>query len=81
MKNQDEIDVPEDITLQYAFIDFFLVFSTLSTFVKCSNVINESGEQKVCNGKVEFKQCAKVGLGFKIMVDCEKYNPRYILSS
>lgn len=81
LKNQDEIDVPEDATLQYAFIDFFLVFSTLSTFVKCSNVINENGEKKVCDGKVEFKQCAKVGLGFKIMVDCEKCEPRYILSS
>lgn len=81
LEDQDEIDVPEDVTLQYAFIDFFLIFSTLSTFVKCSNVINENRKKKVCDGKVEFKQCAKIGLGFKIMVDCEKCKPRYILSS
>lgn len=29
LKNLDEIHVPEDATLQYAIIDFFLVFSTL----------------------------------------------------
>nr|XP_012143883.1 PREDICTED: uncharacterized protein LOC105662864 [Megachile rotundata] len=80
LKSQEEKYVPEDGTLQYALIDFFLVFSTLSTFVKCSNVINENGEDKVCNGKVNFKQCVKFGLGFKIVVECEKCQPRYILS-
>jgi len=30
--------------------------------VKCSNVINKNKEKKVCDGKVEFKQCAKIGL-------------------
>lgn len=81
LKSQDEKHVPEDGILQYAIIDFLLVFSTLSTFVKCSNVINENGEDKICNGKVDFKQCVKFGLGFKILVECEKCQPRYILSS
>lgn len=80
IKNQNENHVPEDGILQYAIIDFFLVFSTLSTFVKCSNVVNENGEEKICNGKVDFKQCVKFGLGFKIVVECEKCQPRYILS-
>ena len=72
--------MPEDGTLEYAIIDFSLVFSTLSTFVKCGNIINENGEDKVCDGKVEFKQCVKFGLGFKIHVECENCEPRYILS-
>jgi len=81
MINVEEIHVPEDVTLQYAIIDFFLVFSTLSSFVKCSNVRNENGEDKVCDGKVEFKQYAKSGLGFTIMVECEKCQLRCILST
>ena len=80
LKSQDENHVPEEGNLQYAIIDFFLVFSTLSTFVKCSNIINENGEEKVCNGKVDFKQCVKFGLGFKISVECENCKPRYISS-
>lgn len=80
LRSQDENHVPEDGTLQYAIIDFFLVFSTLSSFVKCSNIINENGQDKICNGKVDFKQCMKYGLGFKIFVECEKCQPRYILS-
>jgi len=72
--------VPEDATLQYVVLNFFSFFSTLSTFVKCSNIICENGKEKVCNGKVEFKQCAKFGLGFKIAVECENCLPRYIQS-
>lgn len=84
LRSQYEIHVPEDGTLEYAIIDFFLVFSTLSTLVKCGNIINENGQEsilsKVCNGKVDFKQCVKFGLGFKIQVECENCMPREILS-
>ena len=34
----------------------------------------------MCDGKVQFKQCVKFGLGFKIQVDCGNCEPRYILS-
>lgn len=82
LREQDEIEVPEEAAVQYAILDFCLVFSTLSTFVRCSNTIHdENGQEKLCNGKIDFKQCAKAGLGFKIMVICEKCPPRYILSS
>ncbi|KYM97486.1 hypothetical protein ALC62_11778, partial [Cyphomyrmex costatus] len=81
LKNQKEIEVPENCNIQYAIIDFCLVFSTLANFVKCSNVVNEDGNEILCNGKVEFQQCSKLGLGFKIMVKCEKCNPKYISSS
>ena len=80
LKSQDEKHVPEDGTLEYAIIDFLLVFSTLSSFVKCGNIMNENGEGKVWDGEVEFKQCVKFGLSFKIQVECENCEPRYILS-
>ena len=72
--------MPEDGTLEYAIIDFLLVFSTLSTYVKCGNIINENREDKVCDGEVDFKQCVKFRLGFKLQVECENCEPRYILS-
>lgn len=77
LKSREEIEVPVNSNVQYAIIDFLLVFSTLSTFVQCSNVVNG----KVCGGKIEFKQCSKLGLGFKIMLECENCDPRYIASS
>jgi len=74
LKTDDGIRVPENANVQYAIIDFLLVFTTLASFVNCSNVV----DGKVCGGKVEFKQCSKAGLGFKIMVECENCDPRYI---
>jgi len=76
LKTDDGIRVPENANVQYAIIDFLLVFTTLASFVNCSNVV----DGKVCGGKVEFKQCSKAGLGFKIMVECENCAPRYISS-
>ncbi|CAG5100711.1 Protein of unknown function, partial [Cotesia congregata] len=67
LKGDDREHVPEEYTLQYSIIDFALVFSTLSSFINC-------------NGKVQFKQCSKFGLGFKIVVECERCDPKYILS-
>lgn len=80
LKGDDKQHVPEEATLQYSIIDFALVFSTLSCFVRCSNIIKSAGENKLCNGKVDFKQCSKYGLEFKIMVECERCEPKYILS-
>lgn len=80
LKGGDKEHVPEEDTLQYTIIDFALVFSTLSCSVRCSNIIKNKGEAKLCNGKVDFKQCSKFGLGFKIVVQCERCEPRYILS-
>lgn len=80
LKGDDKQHVPEEATLQYSIIDFALVFSTLSCFVRCSNIIKSASEEKLCNGKVDFKQCSKFGLGFKIVVECERCQPKYILS-
>lgn len=80
LKDDDKEHVPEENSLQYSIIDFSMVFTTLSCFVRCSNIIKSEGEDKLCNGKVDFKQCSKFGLGFKIMVECERCDPKYILS-
>ena len=54
--------VPEDAEKHYRIVDFLLVFTTISTLVKCAT----------CGEKVHFKSCDKQGLGFKIEVKCEK---------
>ncbi|CAH4001251.1 unnamed protein product [Pieris brassicae] len=56
LKGDDREHVPEDYTLQYSIIDFALVFSTLSSFVRCSNIIKNEDEDQLCNVKVQFKQ-------------------------
>ena len=63
--------VPEDIEKHYRVIDFLLVFSTISSLVKCAQ----------CDGSVQFKSCKKEGIGFQIQVKCANCDPRYIPSS
>lgn len=48
--------------------------------MKCCHIINENGEKEMCDGKVKFKQCAKLGIGFQITIECKKCQPSYILS-
>lgn len=64
--------VAEDTNKHFRIIDFLLVFSTISTLVKCA----------VCDSTVSFQCCGKIGLGFKIKIKCEKCKePRYVPSS
>ena len=63
--------MPEDVEKHYRVIDFFLVFSTISSLVKCNQ----------CDGSVQFKSCKKEGIVFQIQVKCENCDPRYIPSS
>ncbi|KYM99964.1 hypothetical protein ALC62_09280 [Cyphomyrmex costatus] len=56
-----EINVPEDGEKHYRIIDFLLIFTTLSTLVKCSK----------CDGKIEFQSCRMEGLGFEIQIKCD----------
>ena len=52
-------------------IDFLLIFSTISSLVKCNQ----------CDGSVQFKSCKKEGIAFQIQVKCKNCDPRYIPSS
>ncbi|XP_057337726.1 uncharacterized protein LOC130675860 [Microplitis mediator] len=64
--------VEQDLEKHYRIIDFLLVFSTLSTLVKCVE----------CNGKIKFRTCKSEGIAFTIKVSCEKCKaPRYIPTS
>lgn len=64
-------NVPTDPEKHYRIIDFLLVFSSISTLVKCVE----------CGEKVNFTCTGKEGLGFDIQVTCAKCNPRYVPSS
>ena len=62
----------EDLEKHYRIIDFILVFSTITSLVKCAE----------CDGKVSFQSCKKEGLGFNIKISCEKCKqPHYVPSS
>jgi len=61
---------PVNFDTHFKVVDFVLVFSTLSTLVKC----------KECNESVEFKTCSGEGLAFKIQVKCKNCSARYIPS-
>lgn len=63
--------VTENFEKHYRIVDFVLVFSALSTLIKCVN----------CGGKILFHSCKKEGLGFAIKVECENCDPRYVQSS
>lgn len=69
-KNHKDYSVPEDGKLSYKIIDFYTVFSIISTYIKCGT----------CNNNVQFSVSDERGLGFKIVLSCEKCNPRYVPS-
>lgn len=54
----------------YRIINFLAMFSSLSEIVKC----------KTCNGNVTFSESSIRGLGFKLVINCHNYEPRYINS-
>lgn len=53
--------VTEDFEKHFRIIDFLLVFTSISTLVKCVK----------CDGKISFKSTKKEGLGFSVEVSCE----------
>lgn len=72
IKMNTSLDVAEDFEKHYRIVDFMLVFSTISTLVKCVK----------CDGTITFQSCKKEGLGFNIKITCEKCKqPRFIPSS
>lgn len=69
IKLQD-ITVPEHSSIEYRILNFKTVFAAISDFVKC----------KVCNGNVKFQTTKTRGLGFKIVIVCNKCQPQCIPS-
>ena len=55
-------DIEVDASFGYRFINFLAVFTAISSVVKC----------KICDSDVTFTESSIRGLGFKIVVSCEK---------
>jgi len=70
-ENQEQCDVPKNASTGYRILEFVTVFSAISNAVKC----------KQCNGNVRFEIASERGLGFKIVLICDKCILRYINSS
>lgn len=70
-KEQEEISVPRDPSVEYRILNFITVFAAISEYVKC----------KICDGNVKFQTASERGLGFKIVLLCDKCADRNINSS
>ncbi|XP_074107057.1 uncharacterized protein LOC141532561 [Cotesia typhae] len=68
-KSNDE-EVIIDNNYGYCVLEFFTVFSAISSFVSCTT----------CNNKIRFSRTAQRGLGFKIALQCSCDSLRYIPS-
>lgn len=54
----------------YRLINFIPMFFAQSAFIKC----------KTCNGDISFSESSIRGFGFKLVIQCDKCEPRYINS-
>lgn len=71
-KMQKEILVSRDSnSVEYRILNFITVFAAISSYVKC----------KSCDGEVKFETASPRGLGFKIIILCDKCEDRAINSS
>jgi len=64
------VEVPVNAAHGYRLITFLSFFSTLSEMVKC----------KECDGNLTFSESSIRGLGFKLVINCNNCEPRYINS-
>lgn len=71
LKNRDIDDIEVDSMFGYHLVNFVAVFAAISTVVVC----------KVCHSEVQFTETSKRGLGFKIVVSCDKCEKKYIPNS
>ncbi|XP_067210342.1 uncharacterized protein [Linepithema humile] len=71
LKQQNDISVPVDNSIEYRILNFFTVFAAIANLVKCAK----------CNGNVKFQTASSRGLGFKIALLCDNCPTEYIPSS
>jgi hypothetical protein len=71
LKNSQDDEVIVNNNYGYCILEFFTVFTTLSTLILCST----------CKKDIKFCRTAARGLGFKIALECECEEVRYIQSS
>lgn len=68
---EGDFDINVDPTFGYKFIDFVRVFTAIAQMVVC----------KSCGSSVKFMEASSRGLGYKIVVACDKCSPHYISAS
>lgn len=71
LKNSQDEEVIINNNYGYCILECFSVFTTLSTLILCST----------CKKEIKFSRAAARGLGFKIALQCECEQVRYIQSS
>lgn len=71
LKNNNELIVSEDSSVEYRILNFITVFSAISNLVKC----------KTCNSDIKFETASTRGLGFKLVVKCNSCASQFIPSS
>ncbi|GIY05118.1 uncharacterized protein CDAR_120911 [Caerostris darwini] len=71
LKHSQDEEVIINNNYGYCILEFFSVFTTLSTLILCST----------CKKEIKFSRAAARGLGFKIALQCECEQVRYIQSS
>lgn len=69
-KAQEEICVTRDTSVEYRILNFITVFTAISEYVLC----------KTCGEPVKFETASERGLGFKIVILCDKCSPRSVNS-
>lgn len=69
--SQNDYEIHVDGLFGYRFIDFLTVFTTISQLVVC----------KKYGTTIKFSEASNHGLGYKVVVACEKCAPVYINSS
>ncbi|XP_066583306.1 LOW QUALITY PROTEIN: uncharacterized protein [Prorops nasuta] len=70
LKRQEDVAAPMDHSMEYRILNFFVVFSAISSVVKC----------KTCDGNIKFQTASTRGLGFKVVVLCDNCPSQYIPS-
>ncbi|KYM94754.1 hypothetical protein ALC62_14605 [Cyphomyrmex costatus] len=69
--SEGEYEIQVDRSFGYRFINFIAVFSAISELVVC----------KKCGSNIKFNEACNRGLGFKIVVVCDKCEPSFINAS
>lgn len=71
LKDNDDLTVPQDSSVEYRILNFITMFSAISNLVKC----------KTCDSNIKFETASTRGLGFKLVVKCDSCKSQLIPSS
>lgn len=70
LKDISSLNIEVNQVFSYRILNFYTVFTALSEYIQCN----------VCQGKITFSESALRGIGFKILVKCDKCGVKSINS-